>query len=238
MSGTSPFPHRGGYFAPPARKPRCGPFLFFLLLFMCVPGPCTAGELPSCREILGRVSQVNKGLESFKADLEMDVCWMGMRMPMTGVLYFKRPDMVRLVIPSIPRWLKGKGDLFREMVPRSFNSKDYTGTVEGLEKPEGAASPCYVLRLVPRKEGRVTGVMLWVDRETLTTLASVVEYGGSGKITSNQKFAKTGPFLLPSAQEVDFNLRQFNASVKVRFTGYELNVPVDKFLQGYKPGAR
>jgi outer membrane lipoprotein-sorting protein len=190
--------------------------------------PVYAGEM-TYEQILDKSTKVNAGLESFKAKLRIKVHFMGLSLPMKGFLYYKKPDKLRLMITSVPAILKNRKNLFQEMIPRSFNSKDYKGRIVREEKIEGTVK-CLLLELIPRKAGKITKVQLWVDKESLLIPKSKVFYSDEAVITSLQSYRIENKFALPDKQKVDFEFPNFRASGLVEYISYELNVPVDEYI--------
>ncbi|MCE1245406.1 MAG: outer membrane lipoprotein-sorting protein [Firmicutes bacterium] len=203
-------------------------FLALLAFTVFSVGNAFAREM-TYEQILEKSAKVNPGLETFKSDLSMKVYCMGLSVPLKGFLYYKRPDKLRMVIPTVPAILKNRKSMFQDMVPRSFNSKDYSGKVLGEEKIEDKVK-CLLLELTPRKPGKIVRVQLWVDKESMLIPKSRVFYQNDASITSLQSYKVVRGFALPDKQKVDFSFPKFSATGVIEYQSYELNVPVDEFI--------
>lgn len=200
--------------------------LFLMLLIVLFPAHSHASEI-TYEELLEKSRDINTGLNSFKAVTQIRTDFMGLRFPFSGFLYYKRPDKLKLEIPSIPSALKSRQGLFREAVPRSFGSKDYNGKILREEKLDEKVQ-CYLLKLQPRKPGKIKTVYLWVDKESSLISRTKIIYTNNSIITSLQTFRTEEGFVLPDRQKIEFDFPQYKATSFINYKKYKINVPVDE----------
>jgi len=187
--------------------------------------PCRASEI-TYKDILKKNARVNYGLKTFKSKLKMKVIFMGVGMPVSGILYYKRPNKIKLKLPLIPSILKNRKGIFRQAVPRSFSSVDYKGKILRKERLS-KQTVCYLLELEPRKTGKILKILVWVDMKSCLTPRSEIYYRNGSVINSVQSFRREGKYFLPDKQRIEFDFPKFRASTIVRYIKYEINVPVD-----------
>ena len=205
------------------------PIFFLLLLTLSIflfPSHSCASEV-TYGQLLEKSREINSGLNSFKAVTHIKTDFMGLRFPFSGFLYYKKPNKLKLEIPSIPSVLKSRKGLFKESVPRSFSSDDYDGKIlreEDLNKKVR----CYLLELHPKKPGKIKTAYLWVDKESCLIPRTKIYYSNNSIITSLQTFRIEEGFVLPDRQKIEFDFPQYKATAFIKYKKYEINVSVDE----------
>lgn len=205
-------------------KPALFLFLLTLSIFL-LPSHSNASEV-TYGQLLEKSREINSGLHSFKAVTHIKTDFMGLRFPFSGFLYYKKPNKLKLEIPSIPSILKTKKGMFKESVPRSFSSEDYDGKIL-REEDLNEKVRCYLLELHPKKPGKIKTAYLWVDKESCLIPRTKIYYANNSVITSLQTYRIEGGFVLPDRQKIEFDFPQFKTTAFVDYKKYEINVPVD-----------
>ena len=155
----------------------------------------------------------------------MKMLWAGMKLPLKGVLYFKRPDRVSLKMDYLPKGLKNHKGIFRNIIPASFNPEDYEGKVILSEKLAGKIH-CNVLELVPRGDSPVSRVYVWVDTNNHVSPKTKIYYKSGGVITTLINYRKESGYVLPHTQFVDLDFPDFNTRVRLNYKKYQINKPL------------
>lgn len=200
--------------------------LFFLLFFFI---KSQAFGSPGYEEILAKCNALNDKLETFKVTIDGKIKVICFPIPVSGFLYYKKPDKLRLVIPSIPKILESRKSLFKEMVPKSFNARDYSGKVMGIEKINEKVN-CYLVELIPRNDKKIKQVKIWVEKESYLSPKSYVLYSDGSTISSLQTYKKVESFIMPECQEVQFDFRGLKGSAIIEYKDYKFNLNVDSAL--------
>lgn len=192
-----------------------------LFMFFSLPANAMDGN-----DILGRCENVNRGMKTMKAGLQIRACFAGVELPLNGILYYKEPDRLKLSIPSIPEFIKSRKNLFSELIPRSFRREDYRSMIKE-EKAD-----CILLELTPRKSGsNINRALLWVDRNNYLIHRSRLFYRNGSEVLSNQSFTRYRGYYLPKKQNVDFRFPRFGGSAGIDYGDYEINIPVDRYFK-------
>lgn len=204
--------------------------LFFLLIFtlsiLFFPTHSNASEV-TYGQLLEKSREINRDLNSFKAVTHIKTDFMGLSFPFSGFLYYKKPNKLKLEIPSIPSVLKSRKGLFKESVPRSFSSDDYDGKIL-REEDLNEKVHCYLLELHPKKTGKIKTAYLWVDKESFLIPRTKIYYSNNSIITSLQTYRIEEGFVLPDRQKIEFDFPQYKATAFINYKKYEINVPVDE----------
>ncbi len=203
--------------------------LFLLILTLSVvlfPSHSNASEV-TYDQLLEKSREINSNLHSFKAVTHIKTDFMGLRIPFSGFLYYKKPNQLKLEIPSIPSVLKSRKGMFKESVPRSFSSEDYDGKIL-REEDLNEKVHCYLLELHPKKPGKIKTAYLWVDKESCLIPRTKIYYSNNSVITSLQTFRIEEGFVLPDRQKIEFDFPQYKATAFINYKKYEINVPVDE----------
>jgi outer membrane lipoprotein-sorting protein len=182
--------------------------------------------LPDYSEILTRAMNVNSGLETFRAKINIRTVILGMTIPMRGYVYYQHPDNVRLSLPSVPKTLMERRSIFQDAIPRSLNPKDYHGRVTGLESLGGGVE-CYLIELIPRNDPTITKINLWVDSTHYLVHKSIITKQDNSTILSIQNYTRQNQYILPEKQYVRFQLPKFGMEARIDFKKFDLHFPFE-----------
>jgi hypothetical protein len=85
--------------------------------------------------------------------------------------------------------------------------------------------------LIPKKQdGRVTNLMVSVDDITALITHVVWTYTNGGVLSFDQTYETLGIFRLPSVEKISARFPGYSVDGVLRFSDYQLNVPVDPSL--------
>jgi hypothetical protein len=170
-----------------------------------------------------RMTQVNAGLHSYKADLHADIAlktFPFLSPSLDGNVYFKQPDKQAVNFQTVPALAAQFKKLYPHVEPPAAWPSIYTIGVLG---DEGGLT---TFRLVPRKHGRVQHLDVKADDATATIRSMTWTYEDGGFVTFDQTvFSKDGNYLIKS-QTGHVELPSYKADVTIAYSNYKLNVAI------------
>lgn len=194
-------------------------FLAVFAVFTAVETAC-ARDLPDATAMIRRMNEKNRRLNVFTASLGVTVKTGGISVPLSGKLYFRRPDRTKIVFDYIPQALTGLN-----ILPSASDL--------GGGKEENAKTVCrekrfgndYYVTKAEKKEGDVEEVWMWINVKTLEPDLVYVKYRSGGSMEVKTDFLKTGEFMVPANQTILYRLPRYRATVTVNYRNYRFNDP-------------
>lgn len=174
--------------------------------------------------ILGRMQARFHGLEDFTARVQARVKLSLLPgMGLSGKVYYKRPDKVKVEFESLPRWVDRFSKSFSGLAPTQRDKSEYVATYEGDETVHG--SPCHRLVVLPKvpKKSNVREIRLWVDQKDCTVPRAFVSYNDGSSVTSDTVYSAVQGFMLPASQEARITTSHAGADVTATFSDYSIN---------------
>jgi hypothetical protein len=188
-----------------------------------VPDDATTRQAQSS-DLFQRMTRVNAGLRSYKADLHIDVAlksFLTLTQSLDGNVYYKQPDEQAVVFEVVPALAGEFKKLYARIEPPGRWASLYAFAVLGDE------NGCTTYRLAPRKHSRITHLDVKVDDATATIRGYVWNYEEGGSIAFDQSFTTIDGNYLVNGQVGRVNLPSYKADVKSSLTNYRLNVAID-----------
>ncbi|MGH7708595.1 MAG: hypothetical protein ACREM8_03570 [Vulcanimicrobiaceae bacterium] len=181
-------------------------------------------NLPSeASALLKRMTQLNTGLRSYKADLHAEIAlktFPFISPSLDGNVYYKAPDQEAAVFDTVPA-LASQFKKVYPRIPAPMNwPKIYTITTLG---DSGGLT---TFRLVPIKNGRVERLDVKVDDANATIASYIWTYKDGGSISFQQSFKTIDGNYLVDKQVGHVDLPAYKADVTNVLSNYKLNVPV------------
>ena len=185
------------------------------------PAAQTSGQ---SNPVYRRMTQVNAGLHSYKADLHADIAlktFPFLSPSLDGNVYFKQPDKQAVNFETVP----ALAAQFKKLYPH-------------VEPPVGLAVDLHDQR--PRRRGRPDDVParaqastaasqhldVKADDATATIKSMTWTYEDGGFVTFDQTvFSKDGNYLI-KAQTGHVELPSYKADVTIAYSNYKLNVAI------------
>jgi hypothetical protein len=184
------------------------------------PAAQTSGQ---SNAVYKRMTQVNAGLHSYKADLHADIAlktFPFLSPGLDGNIYFKQPDKQAVNFQTVPALAAQFKKLYPHVEPPSVWPSIYTISVLGDE------AGLTTFRLVPKKHGRVQHLDVKADDATATIKSMTWTYDDGGFVTFDQTvFLKDGNYLIKS-QTGHVDLPSYKADVTIAYSNYKLNVAI------------
>ena len=174
--------------------------------------------------ILGRMQARFNGLETFTARLDARVKLSLLPgVGVSGKVYYKRPDKVKVELDSLPHWVQRFEKSFSGLAPTQRDKAEYVATYEGDEVLRGC--PCYRLVVLPKdpKRSNVREIRMWVDQKDCTVPRATVSYNDGSTVTSDTTFKPVHGYLLPATQQARLSTSHANAEVSATFSDYAIN---------------
>jgi len=190
---------------------------------VAVPNEATTLQAQNS-ELFQRMTRVNAGLRSYKADLHIDVAlksFLTLTQSLDGNVYYKQPDEQAVVFEVVPALASEFKKLYARIEPPDRWATIYAFAVLGDQ--QGITT----YRLEPRKHSRITHLDVKVDDATATIRGYVWHYEEGGSIAFDQSFTTIDGNYLVNGQVGRVDLPSYKADVKSSLTNYRLNVAID-----------
>lgn len=174
-----------------------------------------------------RMQKVNAGLQSYEADLHVDVkmhSFPPISPSLDGTAYFKQPDKNAIVFNTVPLLAQEFKRIYPQLEPPAAWPAIYDVTPVA---DDGSTS---VLRLVRKKNGRIDHVDVTVDDRTATVSSMTYVYKDGGSIAFSQTYDEIDGNYLIKSQTGKVDLPHYSADVTSSFSNYKLNVALDDRL--------
>lgn len=215
--------------------------LIFLLACGSLAPAASAGVPPDVaarkgQAILGRMNARFTALQDFTARVEARVKLSLLpRVGLSGKVYYKRPDKVKVELEDLPSWVDRFRDSFSGLTPTQRDKSEYVTLYDGDETLRG--TPCHRLVVRPKNVARsnVRDIHLWVDQKECTILRATVSYNDGASVASDTTYATVHGFMLPARQESHIATRHAAADVSAVFSDYAINQKLpDSVFKGHK----
>jgi outer membrane lipoprotein-sorting protein len=212
-------------------------FTFTCLCLLLFPPTLAAREeFPQGEWILARSEEHNRDLRDFSADLDISLYSYPLRFDCTGLIYFKKPKKVKLLLTSLPGFLRNSRSLLKSMVPAETLHNRYSCQVLGVEKK--GEKECYVMKLIPPGTGNLREAKVWVEKETFLPLRLLLAYrqGGTLEIENSFSEKQMNRVRLMERQKMNFKIPGVRAQVYVHYRNYHINQNLpDSLFQDNEP---
>jgi outer membrane lipoprotein-sorting protein len=174
--------------------------------------------------VYARMQQVDAGLQSYQADLRVDVMTHGFPFispSLQGKAYFERPDKNAVVFDTVPALASAFKKVYPQLEPPSEWPRVYD--VTPLSDDGTTAS----FRLVRKKNGRIDHVDVTVDDRTATVASMTYIYKDGGTISFQQTYVLVDGNYVIASQTGRVDIPHYSADVASTFSNYRLNVKID-----------
>jgi hypothetical protein len=183
--------------------------------------------------LVTQMSQRMNGLNSYTARVHFDTdvhAFVDLHPALDASYYFKRPDKVELVFDSLP----ALGRQFQHLYASQGTPETWPQSYDISYATPAENDTSFFLTLVPKKQGNVDRIIVTVDRQTLSAVATQWRYRNGGLIMMSQQSRRVGGFVLPQTQTADFSLPSYKAHVVSTYSDYRINaaVPDSVFTDG------
>jgi len=175
--------------------------------------------------VYARMQKINAGLESYQADLHVDVTTHGFPFispSLDGKAYFERPDKNAVIFDTVP----ALASQFKKVYPQLEPPSEWPTVYDVTPVSDDGTSAQF--RLVRKKNGRIDHVDVTVDDATATVTSMTYIYKDGGSISFQQTYAVVDGNYVIKAQSGKVDLPAYHADVVSSFSNYKLNVPIDQ----------
>jgi hypothetical protein len=170
-------------------------------------------------DLLAHMAAPNAGLNSYEVPVHFDVdlhSMLSLHTGLDGTAYFKRPDKSAVNFDTVPIL----ADAFKHLAGTLGTPETWPQTYDLTVNSDTE------LKLVPKKSGNVSAVIVDVDPSDFGIVRERWLYKDGGSIDVRETNATVGGFLLPRRQIGDFNLTQYKAHVVTDYGAYKLNIAI------------
>jgi len=170
-----------------------------------------------------RMTQLNAGLRTYKADVHLDVALKSfpyISPSLDGNVFYKQPDKQAVVFDTVPALASQFKKVYPKVDPPSAWLKLYDVTVMS---DDGSTT---IFRLIPKKNGRVEHLDVRADDATATVKGYTWTYKDGGFVTFDQTFKTVSGNYLIDKQTGHVELPSYKADVNSSFSNYQLNVSI------------
>lgn len=170
-------------------------------------------------DLLAHMAAPNAGLTSYEVPVHFDVdlhSFLTMHTGLDGKAYFKRPDKSAVDFDTVPML----ADAFKHLAGTLGTPETWPQTYDITLNSDTE------LKLVPKKSGNVSAVIVDVDPADYGIVRERWRYKDGGSIDVHQTNAVVGGFLLPRKATGDFDLTQYKAHVVSDYGTYKLNIAI------------
>ena len=182
---------------------RASPFLALLILAGIMRAPCAPAQpSPDTAALIAAVKAQYDRIQDYTVDIRAVVKMTGLSVPpMDAVMYFKKPDRVRLKsdgFAMLPRDAVG-------FHPGMFETEAYDMVVQGKEKVQGIE--CTKVKLLARSDTtRLQRAMLFIDTKRSVILRMEFDPGAGAKASASLTYARVdGKYWLPERIDVEMD---------------------------------
>ena len=173
--------------------------------------------------LLKRMAQVNAKLQSYTARAHVDIALHSFPFvspSLDGTYYYRQPDKQAVVFDTVPALAQQFQKVYPRFDPPSEWASLYAITVQS---DQGGTT---LLRMVPRKSGRVEHLDVKVDDASATPIEFTWSYVDGGSVTFAQQYSQVQGNYLVKSQSGKVDFPSYKADVTSTFTGYKLNVAI------------
>jgi hypothetical protein len=170
-------------------------------------------------DLLAHMAAPDAGLTSYEVPVHFDVdlhSFLSLHTGLDGKAYFKRPDKSAVNFDTVPML----ADAFKHLAGSLGTPETWPQTYDITLNSDTE------LKLVPKKAGNVSAVVVDVDSSDYGIVRERWRYKDGGSIDVRQTNALVGGFLLPRKATGDFNLTQYQAHVVTDYGAYKLNIAI------------
>lgn len=206
-------------------SPRITCLVVAVFLMAWVRMPAQAGTEPDdvkAEAILQRADAHVANVRDFTAALvaQAHVAFMP-SWDLTGRLYFKRPNHLKVDVENMPRLLT---HLRRNMQvqPPYQNRKQYS--VHFMRSDTVGSAPCDVIEFRARNSSdNLRSVLAWVDRARGIVPRTEMTYADGTRVGVETVFASTQGYMLPHTSQVKVTASALHVDVDVTYSNYVIN---------------
>lgn len=183
-------------------------------------GPDSAQQ--KAEAILKQADARVASLRDFKADLKARAHFPLLpAFDLTGKLYFKRPNRLKVDVDNIPRLVAQVKQQMQTQPPYQ-NRKEYVPRYLRTEAIDGHV--CDVIMFKARTPTtKLQSTTIWVDRASGTMPRTVLEYADGSQCTMNTTYARFQHFMLPSTSDVEMMMPAMRVVADVTYSNYLVN---------------
>ena len=204
-------------------KPRLRPTLLLATLLLgALAGPAHA-QANAADALLKRMAQVNPGLQSYTATAHVDIALHTFPYLSPGLdvnYYYNAPDKQALVFNTVPVIAQQFQKVYPRLDPPATWPSLYNFSVIG-----GDANAT-MLRLVPKRHGRVEHLDVKVENATALPSSFTWTYDDGGSVSFDQQYVHVQGDYLIKLQTGKVDLPSYKADVTSTFSNFKVNVPV------------
>lgn len=175
--------------------------------------------------VYARMQRVNAGLQSYQADLHVEVTTHGFPFispTLEGKAYFEQPDKNAVVFDTVPVL----ASQFKKVYPQLEPPAEWPSVYEVTPLSDDGTTSQF--RLVRKKNGRIDHVDVSADDRTATVTSMTYIYKDGGSISFQQTYAVVDGNYVIKAQSGKVDLPSYHADVASSFSNYKLNVRIDQ----------
>jgi len=206
-----------------------------LIGFVLWPGATTAqdgaGAVPSdpaALVALAKVVQRNPNLESFEANVQVDVKMLSfpfLQPKLEGKTYFKRPGNFEVVFARVPWYAKGLEHLYADIGDPSTWDHRFVVMVDGEHLINGRRE--LALRMIQRVRGMIDHEEVYIDEPSWTISQLEYHYYNGGTISLQQGFALVNGYAMVTSQSATIAIPHVRAVAMATYSGIRTNVAID-----------
>lgn len=195
-----------------------------LVLAILVAAAIPAFAAPQSGDaLLRRMADANPSLRTYTASMHVVIVMHSMPFvspALDASYYYKRPDKQAVVFQTVPLL----AEQFQKVYPKLDPPATWPQLYDISVLDESPAST--TLRLVPKRQGRVSHLDVVVDNSNAMPTAFTWAYVDGGSVEFQQQYTVIGGSYLIKSQNGRVELPSYNADVTSTFSDFKLNVPI------------
>ncbi len=171
------------------------------------------------------MQRVNAGLQSYQADLHVEVTTHGfpyISPTLDGKAYFQQPDKNAVIFDTVPVL----ANQFKKVYPQLEPPAQWPAVYDVTPLSDDGTTSQF--RRVRNKNGRIDHVDVAADDRTATVTSMTYIYKDGGSISFSQTYKLVDGNYVVAAQSGKVDLPQYHADVASQFSNYKLNVRIDQ----------
>lgn len=202
--------------------------LFALCVMLIGAVPATAQNATAAdatvTDLIRRMAAAEDDVRSYTASVHADIrmhSFPYLSPSLDGTYYHKEPSMNKIVFTS---GLPFIAQQFSKVYPEVESPSRWLTVYDvSLESTDG---PYTILKLVPRKHGRIDHIDAKIENKTVDLVQLRWNYNDGGYATLNQTYGLVQGHRLVTRQTGHFDVPHYNADLKSTFTAFKINADI------------
>ncbi|MBV8171204.1 MAG: hypothetical protein JO219_04645 [Candidatus Eremiobacteraeota bacterium] len=187
------------------------------------PAAAQASQGPSALEVLDRLTEARKGLNSYSVPIHFELVvhkGPSVSAKVDGVRYYQRPDREVLVLKSLPSIARKFSYIYSGTGTPETWASAYDVSFAASSAPDAQT---YELKAVPKTSGDISYAVLDVARDSPAALGARVYYKNGGLVVLAFQNQMVSGFVLPTVETIDITFPEYKVHAVGRYGAYVIN---------------